>query len=339
MKYDIINVLIFIALVIIIYLLFFYNKTNYDEQFEENIPITAPDEAVMNMTSYNAVTAMVPYINTGNFSIGSTNINPDGSIKIGSNTLINSDGFVKIGSTSINQYGNMLINGNSIKQMIQQQLQLNIANQINTQTNQGTNNVDLSSLPVTDSLMAFYDSRSVQNNIFKDLFGTYDATIVGTLPTVSNDVIEGTSGTIIYFPNEILPKGYTLFTIAKYNGPTRGRIITATNALFWFSGFFGGQAGVTHHGAWITENTSVDSNNWTLSVDQKRLYRANKIDYTKNNLPTNLIDDPALAINPTSPISDPSDFALKCVIVYNKELSTDDIIKVETWMSSTYGLM
>ena len=309
MKYDIINVLIFIALVIIIYLLFFYNKSNHDEQFDENISITASDEAVMKMTSY---------INTGNFSVGSTNINSDGSIKIGQNTIINSDGSVKIGSTNIDPDGNILIDGYQISQIIQQQLQIY-------------------TLPVTDSLMAFYDSRSVQNNVFKDLVGTYDATIDGTPPTVSNDVIEGTSGTRIYFPKEILPKGYTLFTIAKYNGPTRGKIFTTANTL-WFSGFFGGQAGVTHHGSWITNNTSVDSNNWTLSADQKALYRANKRDYTETNLPTDLIENPVLAINPTSQFSNPSDFALKCVIVYNKELSTNDIIKVETWMSSTYGL-
>ena len=253
--------------------------------------------------------------------IKTTMIASDGTIRVGSNTIVNPNGSIKIGSTDIN------LNGITTIDPINNSIKYNIP-------------------PITDGLIAHYDASSVKrlSSKLKDLFGSNDATIVGRLPTVSNNIIFGTANTTIYFPTGILPLNYTLFTLAKYNGTNKKRIFTASN-ITWYSGFDeSGNVGIAKHNSQhVSQLTSgIPSNMWILSTDQVFSYRVNGMfNKTSESLSSNLRTEYKLAINTPSSVAFggyQSDFAIKCILVFNKELSLNDIVNIENWIISKYGL-
>jgi hypothetical protein len=131
----------------------------------------------------------------------------------------------------------------------------------------------------------------------------------------------------------VLPTLYTLFHVAKYVGPTRGRIFNGTNSN-WLSGFHSNKSGVAYHNTlWITQNTNnVHGDNWVISSDQGSLYRSlgvNRTVATGGGSTT-------LSINGTNITNEPSDWAVSEVIVYDRELSTSEIEQVESYLYQKY---
>ena len=266
---------------------------------------------------------------TNSIEIGDTIFFSDGSIGIGKNISIGSDGSFKIGPTLIDSTGKFL-----------------------------TSNTNDSTLfpPVTSGLIALYDYSSVSADGFtlSDLVGNNHATVTNTRLQIENSIdVTGIETTIVNFPTTILPPSYTLFTLAKYNttdSSKRLRIFTnkydSTNN--WLSGFFNGSVAVAHHNTWITpstipsinnlyNNNKIDVNSWILSSDQYTLYRANKNNLTLNTFGSKLSKDQVnLTIN-SLPFKQ-SIFSFRCIIVYDRELSTSEIISVENWIATTYNL-
>jgi hypothetical protein len=145
--------------------------------------------------------------------------------------------------------------------------------------------------------------------------------------------IYGATTASMRFPAGVLPSvEYTLFFVARYNGPNRGRIFQGDDSN-WLSGFWSGLAGVALHGScgWITNNQiDMHGYDWVIGTDRSNSLRSNGVDRTPNSACTGFS---RLAINTGLP-AEYSDFAVQSVLVYNRKLSDAEVLVVEAWLTS-----
>lgn len=196
-------------------------------------------------------------------------------------------------------------------------------------------------------LVGFYTGESwyAPGNMWIDLSGMNNhVTEVRITATISNagtftngkKFISGNVNAGLRFPPSILPGTYTLFYIAKYNGGTRQRIFNGVNQN-WLSGFWGGRSGIAHHNNWLTRHDlDYHNNNWVLGTDQNNLYRSNK--QSRVGGPgAGFPSFDRISIN-WGVFSEFSDWAVACVVVYNRALTTGEITQVENELASVYKL-
>ena len=198
-------------------------------------------------------------------------------------------------------------------------------------------------LPINYGLVGWYKGEAWNGTSWPDLSGNgnHCTDIKGTINKAGN-YIYGATGDGIRFPSAILPSTYTLFHVARYNGANRGRIFdgVGTNYVNWLSGFHGGKTGVTYHGdsygGWLTQSsaTNFPLDQILISTDQKSLYRGNGVDLTINNSAVGSAD--ILSINwgyySSPPNTENTDWAVWEVIVYDRELSLDEIVTIENYL-------
>ena len=204
------------------------------------------------------------------------------------------------------------------------------------------------SVPVRSGMVGYYTGESwdAAGNKWYDVSGTGNNHVTEVAGTVSVAQYPGTSlrylygGTaaVISFPAAILPLTYTLFHVARYNGASRGRILTgAVTANNWLSGFHGSKTGVAYRpGGWITGSTSGENNHqaWFQSTDTNSRYRSGTVERTSAVNPTSISSVSGMTINGFD--TQKSDWAVAMVLVYNRTLSDSEIRAVEEWIGATY---
>jgi len=187
-------------------------------------------------------------------------------------------------------------------------------------------------LPVTSGLVGWYQGEEWNGTSWPDSSGNGNnvTTKVGVIK-VQGRFIYGGAGDSLTFPTAILPTTYTLFHIAKYNGPLRKRIFNGSTNN-WLSGFWNGVTGVAYHGDLLTQTATpqVPLSDIIISADQKNLYRMNGINKTINTV-TGV--NTRLNIN-TGTVAEPSDWAVSEVIVYDRELTLAEIESVEAYLET-----
>lgn len=149
----------------------------------------------------------------------------------------------------------------------------------------------------------------------------------------------GTTADGLRFPSTTMDTSsdYTLFHVTRYyktsGTPSRGRIFDGVTSN-WLSGFYSGNSGVAYHDGWLTSTTNIHGDNWILSVDQKDLYRSNGVDRTVSGSGST---SKQLSINYGYYSStEPSDWAVSEVIIYNRELTLAEYLSVETYLKLKY---
>jgi hypothetical protein len=202
--------------------------------------------------------------------------------------------------------------------------------------------------PVTSGIVGLYTGESWTGSQWTDLSGSgnHVTTYSGTISTSTQNsftTLTGTTTSRMTWPSAILPATYTLFHVAKYNGTTFNRIFQGESGNDRLSGFWRntvslvGGSGVAHHNGWITQNTTnVHGTNWVLSTDQNSLYRSNGTDRT-----TGAPGTPSFAIlniNTGAFANESSEWAVASVVVYNRTLSTNEIVQVETYLNRRYAV-
>lgn len=206
---------------------------------------------------------------------------------------------------------------------------------------------------VNNGLVAYYDASDYVSSMpdtWIDSCGiSAAATVTGNLAaaTVSGiTALTGGIGTVIKFPPGILGTSYTIFCVAKYNGPTRRRLLCSTSVFDWTCGFDKGVAGVaSHNGVAVTRmtqsyNTLRDNSAWCLSTDQPNMYRYNCVNFTQY---ISYSDSPKLATPPANigfnvDPTNASDFAVACLLVYNRALAAAEIASVEQFLQTKYRI-
>lgn len=195
---------------------------------------------------------------------------------------------------------------------------------------------------ITNGLIGYYTGESWTGTQWRDIssIGNHAVTIRGS--PVNNAVtlnglkcMSGGPTAGITFTTAIVPTGYTLFHVTKYNGASRNRIFDGLGTN-WLSGFHLGKSGVAYHDNWITPQVDVHGTNWVVSTDQKDLYRSNRV---QRSTTTGVTTSVQITINAGVYVSgESSDWACACVIVYNRTLSAAEIIQVEDYLYRKYNL-
>ncbi len=200
--------------------------------------------------------------------------------------------------------------------------------------------------PVPSGLIAKYSGDSWNGTTLNDETGSgYHSTATrGTINTTTEvntplKMIYGGTTAGIQFPTAILPSPYTVFSIARYNGTNKARIIEGIGNN-WLSGHWNGQTCVAYHEGWITPSVSPNpvGTAWVLSTDQLNLYRGNKTTYSNINGGT---QNCRLSIHYgayTFGYSEVSDWAVYAILVYNRELNSTEYSAVENYLSNLYGI-
>jgi hypothetical protein len=199
--------------------------------------------------------------------------------------------------------------------------------------------------PVPSGLIAKYSGDSWNGTTLVDETGSgYHSTATrGTIATTTEvntplKMIYGGTSSGIQFPTAILPSPYTVFSIARYNGSNRARIIEGINNN-WLTGHWNGQTCVAYHEGWVTtvESPNPVGTAWVLSTDQINLYRGNKTTYGTSGGTQNC----RLSIHYgayTFGYSEVSDWAVYAILVYNRQLNSTEYTAVENYLSGLYGI-
>jgi hypothetical protein len=194
-------------------------------------------------------------------------------------------------------------------------------------------------------LVGRYTLESVTPTQWKDISGENNHSVkVDGMLSIKDDYVWGTTSDRVTFPKD-MPRAaggaYTLFYVARYNGSAnRGRMFQdATMDRNWLSGFHGEKAGVAHHGKWITPHSDVHAYDWVIATDQHKLFRSNGVDRTTNPDVAN-VKLLQLGLNTGwRSAREFSDWAVKEILFYNRELSKADIEKVEQYLTDTHKPM
>ena len=181
-------------------------------------------------------------------------------------------------------------------------------------------------------------------------FGQHIGTTSGTITQSANapvDVVgggglhmlSGPTTASITFPNGVLPQTYTVIHLARYNGGNRGRIIQAVvSGTNWLSGHYAGRSGVAYHNKWITQPASnnIHGDAWVLSTDHNTLYRSLTANRTTDTVAAAVSYGAPLTINGLA--GELSDWAVACLIVYNRNLPLSEYLAIEDYLASRYRL-
>jgi hypothetical protein len=206
-------------------------------------------------------------------------------------------------------------------------------------------------IPVTSRLHRRFKAEDFDANVWKDsVTGTTVTSANMTLVTrtavgdkqyrLMKAVQFGTNGTVAF--DNIQLNSYTLFTITRYTGGTKRRIIEGTRNDY-LSGHWNIASGIAHHGSWITPKTDVHANNFFIGTDIATQYFTNGTLRGTNTTPA-ITFMPPLAINKgeygvgnTNP--ETSDGQCVEVIMYDRQLTELERKKVEHYLASYYGIL
>ena len=193
-----------------------------------------------------------------------------------------------------------------------------------------------STLSVTSGLVGWYKGEEWNGISWPDLSGNgNDCTEIKGFIKKEARYIYGTTADGLRFPTSILPSTYTLFHVARYNGPSRNRIFDGVTKN-WLSGFWGSQTRVAYHSGWVTNSSRPSTeqvNDVMISTDQRNLFRSNGVDYTTGSGN----DYDRLSINYGAHNAEASHWAVAEVIVYNRQLSLSEIQSVESYLTARHS--
>jgi len=185
------------------------------------------------------------------------------------------------------------------------------------------------------------DSSGNARNITSARIGgspTVVSSAVGNGNSVSIPALAGGTGTSIRYTTEVLPT-YTLFTVARYSGNSRGRIFNG-DGQNWLAGFWSGNRGVAHFNGWLSNSSSNlgTVTHWLASTSYPSggtsYYRAGGAQRGTGGSYHNL---PLLVTN-TGSHAEPSDYEIAEVLIYGRVLTGNEIAEVERYLGVTYGL-
>jgi uncharacterized repeat protein (TIGR02543 family) len=154
----------------------------------------------------------------------------------------------------------------------------------------------------------------------------------------SIQVLQGVITDQITFGNPTTTGGaYTLFSLIRYNSTNTARQGRTLNSIdnTWFTGHWNQRAGVAYHeNTWTRYDASVTPvTNWVLGTDYTNAYRSNG-----NQQPLYAAGGANLRPLGINASTEPSDFQVAEIILYDRALTLSEIKQVEDYLASTYGI-
>lgn len=179
----------------------------------------------------------------------------------------------------------------------------------------------------SNGTMYFYVNGTLQQTLvpsFKAVDRTVAYTYVGRSSWSSDAALNG-----------------NIYSLKVYNRVLSAAEITAASqfpSTNWLSGYYNGMSGYAYHGnTQITSALDRHGTNWVISTDQNTLYRsltANRVAFAPS---TNTLAFPmTLTINGNA--SEASDWAIACIMAFNRKLSLAECLMVEDYLASRYAI-
>ena len=187
-----------------------------------------------------------------------------------------------------------------------------------------------------------YDSWDASTNTWYDTSGNgfHSNTVTGTITAVSETASGGlnylsgsSSDQICLSDSDIIADKFTICSLSKYTGGTRGRVIRSSTGN-WLHGHWNGNAGVAYYFGWQTSSSSTvsDPGAWLLFCGQNGgsgYFRANGETVAQSTSGTG---NRKVCIN--DPGGEDSDWAVAEIITWDYALSLDEIIEAEAHLTS-----
>jgi len=147
--------------------------------------------------------------------------------------------------------------------------------------------------------------------------------------------LKGGVNEVITLGNSVLAS-YTLFSIARYAGINKGRIITTLSSTKnWLTGHHFAHAGVAFHDGWITPELDIYGTDFFINTDTSTKIYTNGVAQTGGTGAT-YTSLPPLVINGYS--TELTDWEIIDIIIYNTQLTLAQIRQIESFLSSYYGI-
>ena len=212
---------------------------------------------------------------------------------------------------------------------------------------------EIMSLPVTTGLVAWMDgnSWSSSNNRWEDKSGNNNHTS-NTVGTISTGNWTGGSGASANFPyiygntdagvriTNGWPNGseYTFFHMTRYTGGSRSRIWQGLSGN-WLSGHWSSRRAVFYHEGWLNSSSQGTLDDWVQCTDSRQTVRYNRGtgswssggSYSPNGVAINNAGSGGCCNS-----NERSDWACAEIILYNRTLSSDEMLQVENYLYNVY---
>lgn len=199
-------------------------------------------------------------------------------------------------------------------------------------------------LPITGAYSRYKASDyNSENKTIPDSSGNNRAaaTSSGSPITISHDGLKGASGNFALIkgdPNSswdfknprFTDTNWTIFGLSRYAGNNKNRVFSSNSSNFLF-GHWAGRSGIAHFDGWMTDQTDRFQDNWLLSSSFAYNYRANGVSYGNSGGSSYL---PNVGIN----LSENSDYEFAEIIMFDRKLALDEIVKIEDYFAQTYGI-
>ena len=199
-------------------------------------------------------------------------------------------------------------------------------------------------------LVGWYDASNYTagTTTWTDLSGNNNHATISSSVTVQTDAagfkfLRGSTSDKVNFPSAVhLQIAYTLFHVARYtpgaSSSQKQRIFTNTNPNMqadWLSGYKQGSTGVSHKKpgpGWITPYPADIASSWMVASDTNTRFRAQGVQLGVAPSYSNVIHPICISCLETSL------WDVAVVIVFDRALSTEEIITVEDYLASSYNV-
>lgn len=209
--------------------------------------------------------------------------------------------------------------------------------------------------------MYFAEDYDIKNKKIYDCSGNGRHAVtsrsVAFYPSRNIKIIKGGINDSITFPNGSIPQEFTIASITRYLGSGQyngkvgfDRILTAKN-IDWFHGHNDTNVGVCKYSNWETQQKTTKNKDWVITIGKNgNVESSNNINNNRNILINGNwrgkpdidsngnkkygIGGDILTINGANNKQHNSDWALICVIIWDKNLNDNDLLLVNDFLKN-----
>jgi hypothetical protein len=175
--------------------------------------------------------------------------------------------------------------------------------------------------------------------------GRHATTSSGNI-TKTSDIGNGATGVITYisggtsatitFPTGSIPTNFTILTLTRYSGSTKGRIVVSTGSGNWLHGHYAGNRGVCHYDSWKTANSNRGTNtDWVCCIGKNGGATPNNILADGVAIGTEIGGNGSYTLGVNNyQYGETSDWALSAVIIYNSHLTNYHMNKLNDFINT-----
>lgn len=201
----------------------------------------------------------------------------------------------------------------------------------------GAGSADSSVVP-TSGLVAWFKSLEAAEPTWASSVGSFEATMAigsGTVPTTDGD---GAGGQVRHLRGgttdqvdfgDVLPSTFTIFSLTRYTGDNKGRILRGTTGN-WLHGHHNGNVGVAYYDTWRTSSSSSTTTDWVALCCQNG--GSSLIMKDGLSVGTSSGGSSPSGININNMASELSDWAIAELITWNRDLDSAELTAVSGYL-------